>query len=215
MRIGKLFLGVAAATTFVAGTALFSPGAYALTYNFTASGEATLTSLGDQTTYGPSPWDQLAVASNSGTFTPGTPFVLNALAFTVGINATIPYVTSTYDIIETVTFGGGPNPGVLTIPFDITIAYQDDISAIASVFGPFPGGWTLSVSAPDTGLVSTGQTFSYDLTALVTTTRSDLVGIAPTPLPAALPLFAGGLGILAFIGGRRKKRNRQSVLAAA
>jgi len=214
MRIGKLFLGVAAATIVMAGTALISSGANALTYSFTASGEATLTSLGDQTsTYGFSPWDQLAVASNSGFFTPGTPFTLNDLAFTVGINATIPYVTSTYDIIETVTFGGGPNPGILTIPFEITIAYQDDIHAIASIFGPFPGGWSLSVSAPDTGLVSTGQTLYYDLTALVTTPHS--TEFATTPLPAALPLFAGGLGILGFIGGRRRTRNKQSVLAAA
>jgi len=213
MRIGKLFLGVAAATTVMAGTALLSPGANAMTYSFTASGEATLTSLGDQTaTYGPSPWDQLAVASNSGTFTLGVPFTLNDLAFTVGINATIPYVTTPYDIIETVTFSAGPNPGSITIPFDITIAYQDDILAIASIF-PLPGGWSLSVSAPDTGLVSTGQTYNYYLTALVTAPYS--TDFAATPLPAALPLFAGGLGILGFIGGRRKKRNKQSVPAAA
>jgi len=211
MRIGKLFLGVAAATTVMAGTALLSPSANALTYSFTASGEATLTSLGDQPTY-PSIWDQLAVDSNSGTFTPGTPFILNDLAFTVGINATIPYVTTPYDIIETVTFSAGPNPGSITIPFDITIAYQDDILAIASIF-PLPGGWSLSVSAPDTGLVSTWQTYNYYLTALVTAPYS--TDFAATPLPAALPLFAGGLGILGFIGGRRKKRNKQSVPAAA
>jgi hypothetical protein len=210
MRIGKLFLGVAAATTVMAGTALLSSGANALT--FTASGELTLTSLGDQPSYGASVWDQLAVPSNSGPFTPGTPFTLNDLAFTVGINATIPYVKSTYDITETVTFSAGPNTVLLTIPFDIIIAYQDDILAINSIF-PLPGGWSLSVSAPDTGLVSTGQTLNYQLTALVTAPAS--AEFATTPLPAALPLFAGGLGIFGFIGGRRKKRNRQSVLAAA
>jgi hypothetical protein len=212
MCIGKLFLGVAAATTIMAGTALLSSGANALT--FTASGELTLTSLGDQPSY-PSVWDQLAVPSNSGPFTPGTPFTLNDLAFTVGINATIPYVTSMYDITETVTFSAGPSPGTLTIPFDIIIAYQDEILAINSIF-PLPGGWSLSVSAPDTGLVSTGQTLNYQLTAIVTTPNSNELELPlATPLPAALPLFAGGLGILGFIGGRRKKRNKQSVLAAA
>jgi hypothetical protein len=205
MRTSAFISGLATATTVLAGSALVAPAAHASTFNFTASGESTLTSLGNQiNTYGFSPFDQLAIPSNAGTFTPGTPFTLNVLAFTVGINATIPDVTSTYDITETVTFGAGPGPGSLTIPFDITISYQDDIHAISSTFGALPGGWSLSLSAPDTGLVSTGQTFSYDLTALVT-----------TPLPAALPLFAGGLGMLSLMGGRRRRSNKQSGLASA
>jgi hypothetical protein len=42
----------------------------------------------------------------------------------------------------------------------------------------------------------------------------DLGYLAATPLPAALPLFAGGLGMVGFLA-RRKKRNAQSELAAA
>jgi hypothetical protein len=38
--------------------------------------------------------------------------------------------------------------------------------------------------------------------------------VAATPLPAALPLFASGLGMFGFLV-RRKKRNAQAVLAAA
>ena len=30
--------------------------------------------------------------------------------------------------------------------------------------------------------------------------------IAPTPLPAALPLFAGGLGAMGLLGWRRKRK---------
>ncbi len=29
---------------------------------------------------------------------------------------------------------------------------------------------------------------------------------SPTPLPAALPLYASGMGVLGFLGWRRKKR---------
>ena len=41
------------------------------------------------------------------------------------------------------------------------------------------------------------------------------VSLTATPLPAALPLFAGGLGIVGFIGGRRRKSKKLSRLAAA
>jgi hypothetical protein len=39
-------------------------------------------------------------------------------------------------------------------------------------------------------------------------TTSGITGIAPTPLPAALPLFAGGLGALGLLGWRRKRTAR-------
>jgi hypothetical protein len=37
----------------------------------------------------------------------------------------------------------------------------------------------------------------------------------PTPLPAALPLFATGLGALGLLGWRRKRKARVSLLGAA
>jgi hypothetical protein len=39
-----------------------------------------------------------------------------------------------------------------------------------------------------------------------------LYGVAATPLPAALPLFAGGLGLLGIV--TRRKRKRQAAFAA-
>jgi hypothetical protein len=39
------------------------------------------------------------------------------------------------------------------------------------------------------------------------------VVIGETPLPAALPLFAGGLGALGLLGGWRRKRTARSVAA--
>jgi hypothetical protein len=41
----------------------------------------------------------------------------------------------------------------------------------------------------------------------------DIVTSAATPLPAALPLFAGGLGLMGLLG-RRKKRKQQVALPA-
>ena len=48
---------------------------------------------------------------------------------------------------------------------------------------------------------SSGQGFSFDYAA------------AETPLPAALPLFASGLGALGLLGWRRKKKNAASIAA--
>ena len=47
-------------------------------------------------------------------------------------------------------------------------------------------------------------------------TATDLVTaqLQPTPVPAALPLFAGGLGLMGFLA-RRKKRKALNLLAAA
>ncbi len=38
--------------------------------------------------------------------------------------------------------------------------------------------------------------------------------VAPTPLPAALPLFATGLGVMGLFGWRRKRKNNAAIAAA-
>jgi hypothetical protein len=43
--------------------------------------------------------------------------------------------------------------------------------------------------------------------------KFDLTDPSPTPIPGALPLFAGGLGMVGFLS-RRKKKNAQRVSAA-
>jgi hypothetical protein len=42
----------------------------------------------------------------------------------------------------------------------------------------------------------------------------DEVQLTPTPLPAALPLFAGGLGVMGLLGWRRKHKNAAALAAA-
>jgi len=38
--------------------------------------------------------------------------------------------------------------------------------------------------------------------------------VAATPLPATLPLFAGGLGAMGLLGRRRKRKNAAALAAA-
>jgi hypothetical protein len=46
---------------------------------------------------------------------------------------------------------------------------------------------------------------SYEFSATFT--------VAATPLPAALPLFAGGLGVIGLLGWRRKRKNAAAIAA--
>lgn len=70
-----------------------------------------------------------------------------------------------------------------------------------STNNPYPGG-----SAYDFGSEQNLPDFDY---AFQTFTEPN---ISPTPLPAALPLFAGGLGLVGFLA-RRNKRNVKALAA--
>jgi hypothetical protein len=57
---------------------------------------------------------------------------------------------------------------------------------------------------------------NFNLAAGTTNTADydDLsITVNQTPLPAALPLFAGGLGALAALGWRRKRKNAAAIAA--
>jgi hypothetical protein len=85
--------------------------------------------------------------------------------------------------------------GVLTaLSFGQTVGGNDQLQI------PFSGGLTYS--------------FNQFSGPSVFTTGTITDSIAATPLPAALPLFIGGLGMIGLLS-RRKKRNVQSDLGAA
>jgi hypothetical protein len=67
------------------------------------------------------------------------------------------------------------------------------------------GGITSSTPFSSITLVSDGPVGSYNV--------PEIEFVTATPLPAALPLFAGGLGLFGFISGR-KKRKAASLAAA-
>jgi hypothetical protein len=70
-------------------------------------------------------------------------------------------------------------------------------SSVGGLNVPFDALWNMTLTT------STTQAFFVD--------RFD---VTPTPLPAALPLFAAGLGALAVFGWRRKRRGAASFAAA-
>src|ERR1017187_6008048 len=79
-------------------------------------------------------------------------------------------------------------------------------------------GSYIEYSIVDNGLLHNTFALSWAMTCandaiqgLVTLGSTDLQG---TPLPAALPLFAGGLGVMGLLARRRKRKNAAGIAAA-
>jgi hypothetical protein len=81
--------------------------------------------------------------------------------------------------------------------------------------GEGPGGPPASATAfVDPYFFVDPSVLNADQYSIIT---SDGIGnspIAATPLPAALPLFATGLGVMGWLGGRRKRKNNAAIAAA-
>jgi hypothetical protein len=113
----------------------------------------------------------------------GSPDPYNQIAFYTGFNGT----GSLIDVIggNTTSYNGSNLPAG---PFDLV---------------------TFAVSSGEIGsvvLTDVGAAFEYKLDPPAADPPSG------TPLPAALPLFATGLGALGLLGWRRKRKSRASLL---
>jgi hypothetical protein len=116
-------------------------------------------------------------------------------------NTTFNSATS-FTFQDTVTNYTGPNNPV-ELQFVSSVLGFFDVFAVLS--DNFPGGFTDTISPDGTtitlnwagGSVTSGDVF--DVTVGVT---------GATPLPAALPLFATGIGGLGFLGWRRRRKAR-------
>jgi hypothetical protein len=76
-----------------------------------------------------------------------------------------------------------------------------------------PSSGTVNAAVEITGLNPfTSLTFS-DTTGNSPAFEFD-IGEAATPLPATLPLFAGGLGFVGYLAKRRKQNAKQALAAA-
>ena len=179
-----------------ASTLAWAPVAHAVSYSTSGF---SLGGLGDTMNSG---YDYLTGTSEGGPLSdPGT-ILLNSVSFTAGVNATAPQnYPNQYSIVETLTIGS--NSQQITIPFSLDISYSDTVTiAGGTTFSFLDGGslWQVVLNALTLG-PNPGGTISGLLTAQV----SDPV--PQTPLPAALPLFASGLGGMSLFAWWRRRRN--------
>jgi hypothetical protein len=192
------------ASAVVVGAALISfvPAANALTYS--TSGAPEQFALGDtlHTQY-----DKLIINPSSGTLVDGGTITLNSLTFIAGVNATVPqFYSNISSISETIKVGTSTQP--LVIPFNLNISYSDTLTIIGGTTLSFLDGtsiWNIVVNGLTIGPNSGGPMYA-NLTAQV----SDPVA---TPLPAALLLYATGLGAMGLFGWRRKRKASAPIAA--
>jgi hypothetical protein len=100
-----------------------------------------------------------------------------------------------------------------TTSTQIFFNFSDDTNPGSAFFesaGPYSIGFynELSNSSATTGVIEIGMPSVADIDLEVS--GNVLLGSVPvsaTPLPAALPLFAGGLGMIGLFSRRRKRKN--------
>jgi hypothetical protein len=226
----KLKIAAAWATAVMASTVLVSNCGYAatLTYSQTWSGTAPID-------------DNLTLEQFNpglGTLT-GVELVLNAsatevlevlnftdepLSFTNGsastpITVTGPAGTST-SVTASVSGVSGTVPGVLfsITPFAGTLETLSNSAAVLPAdFGFYEGLGTFMFNLlANTGTYGgTGNNLGFggSMTANGNVTVEYTYDAVATPLPAGLPLFATGLGVLGVLGRRRKRKNAAAIVA--
>jgi hypothetical protein len=114
---------------------------------------------------------------------------------------------------------GGIRQTLTTIPgasYIVDFWLQPDGGTTSTFSASFGGTTLVSLNNPP---ASPFREFSFDVTATGTSTilafnfrddsgfmNLDDVSVTQTPLPAALPLFAGGLGVMGLLARRRKRK---------
>ena len=182
----------------------FAPAAYALTYS---TSDFVQTSLGDTLN---TQYDILAVGGLTGDFVDGQTIYLNSISFTAGINATVPKdYNNVFSIMENISINGGAQHQ-LTIPFNLSISYSDTLTIPATTLSFLDNGslWQVVVNGLSF-LPNPGGTMTGWLTAQLTDP------VSQAPLPAALPLFASGLGAMGLFGWWRKRKDKRKPAAIA
>jgi len=157
-----------------------------------------------------------ATFGDGGAVTPGSYFGWTVYGFLDSTPGSLAITTTAGSILTGYTYalppsdpGGGSPPGpngfIITNNYDdvLSIEFQNPLTGS----GPDPilvGNYSYECLSFSCGLAAGGiagdGSSRYFLTGGYATT------IAPTPLPAALPLFATGLGAIGLLGWRRKRK---------
>ena len=156
--------------------------ANATTYNLTLTDPSNATYDGTGTlviagTPAPSGTDQFCLMNGCGGGT------LTSLSFSIDGGLFLFSTSGSGVSFPSATF---TNSVLTALSFGQTVGGNDQLQM------PYSGGLTYS--------------FNQYSNPSVFTTGAITDSLAATPLPAALPLFAGGLGMLGLIGRRRKRR---------
>ena len=107
-----------------------------------------------------------------------------------------------------------PAPSSFSIPlnasYDVDLGTVYEISLFVDVNAVFFGAETGSVSASASAdpIITVPNGYSIEFSPNLNLAET------ATPLPAALPLFATGLGALGLLGWRRKRKNAAGLVAA-
>ena len=196
-------VGTTATTGFLNNTTITNPG-YDNIQSITFSGTGTGVYAGTQSSVSDSPF-------TLGTFS-STSCTSCAEYFSVQPGGMI---TVTFDTPQTslnllwgtVDVASGYNLVTTNASSPQTI----DGATIDSLMGS-PASGTVDAAVEITGLNSFTSVTFQDTTGNSPAFEFDIAGVAQTPLPAALPLFATGLGAMGLFGWRRK-RKAQAVAA--
>jgi hypothetical protein len=162
------------------------------------------------------------------TITQTDPTGTHSVLVGTGVDLTEAFLTFDYDagtlgneFIMAVGDATGPFFGAYTsAPVTSTITLSDlsfsggqvltGFNVLSSIFGPITvdilSSTSLSLSFFDGATIPTGNTELL--------TGDFITGPAATPVPAALPLFATGLGALGLLGWRKRRKNASPLPAA-
>jgi hypothetical protein len=159
-----------------------------------------------------------SVTAGTGTFT-GT---AGGSAQDVNINGPSYAASGGHDFL-TNTYEGGTFTGV----FELTINLSSSVTAFGLDFGTSASGQNVSFSLSNGATASTTTTQSFfdglEFIGFISSTPFDTItlsvtgpngygvedittAVAATPLPAALPMFAAGLGMFGLVAARRKRK---------
>jgi hypothetical protein len=182
------------------GTLLVS--AFALLLAFASAHAATYTAAGaNEIGIGAQPpnssqYDILNLSSVTSSISGSGTYLLNNVSFSVGVNCTT-CPSTTGSISETLTIGGDAQ--TITIPWSwSSTGPTDTINLLSNGSYSFDAGlYTVSVLAAGPFSAGLNNTAHGVL---------DMVVTQATPLPAALSLFATGLGGLGLLGWSRKRK---------
>jgi hypothetical protein len=194
----RILLSVSFSLAALAG---FGPSANAMTYSTTGFYEEGLGAQGSFITSAPPVYDIItAAAVPNGTL--GPLITLNPITFNVGVNAVVPNPTNPYTLTEDMSINGGLATPI-SIPFNVDISYTDLLTFAGGSIGNVDG-YSVTVLPLSIGRLAAGVSQTADLQAEIFSPNGQFA--SATPLPAALPLFAGGLGVIGLVAGRRKRK---------